>query len=84
KKVSLFFDQVKSTIEEGHLTKQVQWLENFCKEEDYDTLDIAAALVKLALGDEAKEEIIEESHSTGAESGMTRLFINIGRKQKVQ
>ncbi|EQK44773.1 DEAD/DEAH box helicase family protein [[Clostridium] bifermentans ATCC 638] len=84
KKVSLFFDQVKSTIEEGHLTKQVQWLENFCKEEDYDTLDIAAALVKLALGDQAKEEIIEESHSTGAESGMTRLFINIGRTQKVQ
>ena len=84
KKVSVFFEQVKSTIEEGHLTKQVQWLENFCKEEDYDTLDIAAALVKLALGDEDKQEIIEESYDTGAESGMARLFINIGRKQKVQ
>ncbi|CEQ01463.1 DEAD/DEAH box helicase [Paraclostridium sordellii] len=84
KKVSVFFEQVKSTIEEGHLTKQVQWLENFCKEEDYDTLDIAAALVKLELGDEAKQEIIEESYDTGAESGMARLFINIGRKQKVQ
>lgn len=84
KKVSVFFEQVKSTIQEGHLTKQVQWLENFCKEEDYDTLDIAAALVKLALGDEEKEEIVEESYDTGAESGMTRLFINVGRKQKVQ
>ena len=85
KKVSIFFDKVKETIQEGHLTKQVQWLENFCKEEDFDTLDIAAALVKLALGDEQKEEIIEEkSHNTGASSGMTRLFINVGRKQKIK
>ena len=84
KKVSSFFQEVKSTIEEGHLTKQIQWLENFCKEEDYDTLDIAAALVKLALGEENKEEIIEEPSYTGAEAGMVRLFINIGRKQKVQ
>lgn len=84
KKVNAFFEKVKSTIEEGHLTKQVQWLENFCKEEDFDTLDIAAALIKLSLGDEAKEEIIEEKTNTGAESGMTRLFINVGRKQRVQ
>ena len=84
KKVSSFFQEVKSTIEEGHLTKQIQWLENFCKEEDYDTQDIAAALVKLALGEENKEEIIEEPSYTGAEAGMVRLFINIGRKQKVQ
>ena len=82
--MSSFFQEVKSTIEEGHLTKQIQWLENFCKEEDYDTLDIAAALVKLALGEENKEEIIEEPSYTGAEAGMVRLFINIGRKQKVQ
>ncbi|MGL4797036.1 MAG: DbpA RNA binding domain-containing protein, partial [Paraclostridium sp.] len=84
KKVSSFFEEVKSTIEAGHLTKQVQWLENFCKEEDYDTLDIAAALVKLALGEESKQEIIEEPSYSGGEAGMVRLFINIGRNQKVQ
>ena len=49
------------------------------------------------MGEELKEEIIEEPSrkearkskkakkgSTGAERGMVRLFINVGRKQRVQ
>ena len=93
KKVGTFFAQVKQTIEEGHLTKQLQWLEGFCNDEDYAMVDIAAALVKLSLGEEMKEEIIEEKPrrergdrkgGTGAKDGMIRLFINIGRNQRVQ
>lgn len=96
KKVSVFFKDVKKTIEEGHLTKQLQWLESFCQEEDCSTVDVAAALLKLALGEETKE-IIEEkprqrrearskvgSGSTGAQEGMVRLFINVGKNQRVQ
>lgn len=95
KKVGTFFAEVKKTIEEGHLTKQLQWLENFCNDENYSTVDIAAALIKLALGEELKEEIVEEKPrerrerrerrgSTGAQEGMVRLFINVGRNQRVQ
>lgn len=98
KKVSAFFKEVKETMEEGKLAKQVQWLEAFCAEEDYSTADIAAALLKLALGEELKQEIIEEKPrerrergergerrgSTGAQDGMVRLFINVGRNQRVQ
>ncbi|RDY29212.1 ATP-dependent helicase [Romboutsia weinsteinii] len=101
KKVGAFFAQVKETIEAGHLTKQLQWLENFCNDENYSTVDIAAALVKLALGEELKEEIVEEKPrerrergergerrerrgATGAQEGMVRLFINVGRNQRVQ
>ena len=97
KKVSAFFKQVKGIMDEGNLTKQLQWLEGFCNESDVEVIDVAAALVKLALGDEEKEEIIEEpsrnrdrrdrkgkGSDTGAKEGMVRLFINVGRNQRVQ
>lgn len=97
KKVNTFFNQVKEVVEAGHLTKQIQWLENFCSESEaeYGVVDIAAALLKIALGDEEKQEIIEEpsrsrregrskSKDTGAKEGMIRLFINVGRNQRVQ
>lgn len=100
KKVSAFFKQVKGIMDEGNLTKQLQWLEGFCNESDVEIIDVAAALVKLALGDEEKQEIVEEPSrdrnrdrnrdrkgkggDTGAKEGMVRLFINVGRNQRVQ
>ena len=94
KKVGAFFEEVKRVANEGKLAKQIQWLENFCENEDvdYSMVDIAAALLKLAMGEEEKEEIIEEKpkknrrkeESSGAKEGMVRLFINVGKKQRVQ
>ena len=94
KKVGAFFEEVKRVANEGKLSKQIQWLENFCENEDvdYSMVDIAAALLKLAMGEEEKEEIIEEKpkknrrreESSGAKDGMVRLFINVGKKQRVQ
>ena len=97
KKVSAFFHKVKGIMDEGNLTKQLQWLEGFCNESEVEIIDVAAALVKLALGDEEKQEIIEEPSrdrnrdrrdrkggDTGAKEGMVRLFINVGRNQRVQ
>lgn len=99
KKVNAFFNQVKEVIEAGHLTKQLQWIENLCAdaESDFSTVDVAAALLKLALGEE-KQEIVEEKPrerrergdrrerrgTTGAQEGMVRLFINVGRNQRIQ
>ena len=98
KKVNAFFDEVKKVVEEGKLSKQVQWIENFCENEetDYSVVDIAAALLKLSMGEE-KQEIVEEKpkkakkrdrrgnrDETGAKDGMIRLFINVGRKQRVR
>ena len=100
KKVSAFFKQVKETIKDSNLSKQTQWIENLCEEEGLEAIEIAAALVKLALGDEEKEEIVEEKSSykeesgrkgrrdrkrgRNAEAGMVRLFINVGKNQRVQ
>lgn len=52
---------------------------------EYDALDIAAAALKLM--HEGYKEKAEEKPTfgnTGAESGMVRLFINIGRTQKIR
>jgi ATP-dependent RNA helicase DeaD len=62
--------------------------------EDHDPLDIAAALLKL-YADETGRATTEEqraddvatfggSHSRGGETGMTRLFINLGRNFRVR
>ncbi len=83
-KTNVFLENVKSVIEEGHLTNQVNFLEKLM--EEYTSLDIAAALLKMSMGDKNKEEIKQENsfEDTGAESGMVRLFINIGRKQNIR
>ena len=96
RKVGQFFEGVKETLEEGSFAKQLQWVEQFCDEEDYSLIDICAAIVKNSLGDEEKEEIKEESSRGRDRNGrggrkknynaanMTRLFLNVGRKQKIQ
>ena len=97
KKVAAFFNQVKDVLKESNLAKQINWVEALCEEEQLSTLEVAAALVKLSMGEELKEEIIEEPSrkearkskkskkgANGAERGMVRLFINVGRNQRVQ
>ena len=96
KKISQFFDSIKETLEEGKMTKQVQWVEEFCEKEEYSLVEICAAIVKNSIGDEEKMEIKEERSRDNNNNGrnnrrknrsaadMTRLFLNVGRKQKVQ
>lgn len=55
---------------------------------EYDVMDVAAAALKLA--QEGYKEVDaepEKTHSfrnTGAEQGMVRLFMNVGRSQKIK
>ncbi len=88
KKVSQFFEGVKETLQEGNIAKHVQWIEDFCNEEDYSMIDICAAILKNSMGDEEKQEIVEEAprsrnkHSLNP-SDVTRLFLNVGKNQKI-
>ena len=102
KKVTAFFKEVKDVIKDSNLSKQTQWIENLCEEEGLEAIEVAAALVKIALGDEEKQEIVEETSSykeesgrrrrdrgdrkrgKNAEAGMVRLFINVGKNQRIQ
>ncbi len=85
-KANLFLDNVRNVVDEGHLGKYVALVERLL-DEDYTSIDIAAGLLKMFYSGEKKEEIEEftaDFENTGAKPGMVRLFINVGRKQKVQ
>ncbi len=54
---------------------------------DYDPHDLAAAALKLSYEGLKEKVEVEEKPSfpeTGAESGMVRLFMNVGRAQKIR
>jgi ATP-dependent RNA helicase DeaD len=76
-------EQVKERIEEGNLDRYAQLIESLV-EEEYSTLDVAAALLKMALGTEGKEaDFTEETHGKPAQGQMARLSFNVGKDHKV-
>ena len=81
-------DHIGTVIEEEDLTSMVNMIEKQVNESDYTAMDIAAAFLKLALlGEEENAQKSMENFEfgdTGAEEGMVRLFINIGKKQHVR
>ncbi|GAB62470.1 RNA helicase [Candidatus Jettenia caeni] len=85
-KTNLLLGKVKETINEGHLGKYIHWVEGLAGE-DYTSIDIAASLLKIIVGEKSKQAPTQEEdfRDTGpATSEMVRLFINAGSKQKVQ
>ena len=81
-RINLLMEKVKQVIEDGGLAKYTQWVERLM-DEDYNSLDLAAALLKMSLGKEGEEEY-DELENTGGAPGMARLFINVGRNQKIR
>ncbi|MDD4371587.1 MAG: DEAD/DEAH box helicase [Anaerostipes sp.] len=78
-------DDVAKAIEDNSLEKYVEIIDDFINETDYTALEIAAAFLKMKFSE--NEEISkneEDFGDTGAEAGMVRLFINIGKKKGVR
>ena len=81
-------DQISTIIDEENLTSVIDIIENQINESDYTAMDIAAAFLYQAMG--ASEISTAESkddydfHNTGAEDGMVRMFINVGKKDKIR
>ena len=90
-KMEKLMDKISTIIEEEDLTRMINMIEEQVNEADYTAMDIAAAFLKMYLGqNEAPEEEDTKDggfdfDNTGAEEeGMARLFINIGKAQKVK
>ena len=120
-KADKILDQVQDILNDTDLTKIVNIIEKKLMEDDYTSLDLAAALLKMSMGDD-NEEIIDnymparslddlDSYGrnsrgrdrgrnnsrrkgatdraavdyvlNGGEERMARLFINIGKSQRV-
>jgi len=80
-------ERLVNIIENSQLSHYYSIVEHLADE--YDTMDIAAAALKIALDlempDEEREESVEvEFGDTGAEPGMVRLFMNIGREDEMR
>lgn len=80
-----FLENLKHLINNEYLCQEVQMVEKLM-EEDYSSLDVAAALMKIVLD---KKNNLESKSSpdfgdTGAQPGKVRFFVNLGRKQNVK
>ena len=86
-KLDNMFDKIKQTIEEGGLTDMVNLVEEHVNQEEYTSMDMAAALLKMLIGDTLdRVDEVEDFHFDidRDDSRMVRLFINIGKKDKIK
>ncbi len=82
-KINKYLEEVRNTINENKLKKYVRIIENLINE-DFTSIDIAAALFKMNFEENknASGEDINESYSVKGDK--VRLFINVGKKDKVR
>ncbi len=96
KKMGLVLDKLKDVISKGNLTKYTDYIEKTIEDLNsgndsegfLSTLDISAALLKMSIeqnDSDAYNRVDDDDNSfTGAEAGMTRLFINIGKNFNIE
>ena len=86
-KAEKVMEEIGRIIDEENLKDTIDIIEKQINESDYTAMDIAAAFLKQALGQISLDNDREDSFdfdNTGAEEGMVRLFINIGKKDRVK
>ncbi len=79
-----FKDALREVLETGGLDPYILMVEEMG--EEFDVLDLAAASFKLLLNEVEQEETITsvEGDGVGVEPGMTRLFLDVGRTDRVR
>jgi ATP-dependent RNA helicase DeaD len=86
-KAEKVMEQISRIIDEENLKDMIDIIEKQVNESDYTAMDIAAAFLKQALGqvnlDNEKDDDVD-FENTGAEEGMVRLFINVGKKDRIK
>ncbi len=83
-RTTLVLDQVKEVIQKGGLSKHILKIERLV-DQDFTTMDIAAALLKMVMKDtKAKEKSAEASEGKGGpKPGFDRLFVTLGKKDRL-
>lgn len=84
-KVEKIFAKLRDKIEGEDLSRMVDFIEEKVNQEEYTSIDLAAAMLDLLMG-ENNQPVQEDTMfgDTGAEEGMVRLFINVGKKHKIR
>ncbi|MCQ4726208.1 DEAD/DEAH box helicase [Anaerotignum faecicola] len=92
-KTNMFIEKINTVIEEGALNKYVNIVENMLND-DISAMDIAAALLKLQLGDaisdysDAEDDLNAKNSFVGNKKidpskEMVRLFVNAGKSSQI-
>lgn len=77
RRTQVFRDELRETVEEGNLDSYTLIVEELGNE--FDLVEVAAAAIKLAMG----EEMPLPDGETAQEDGMERLFVRAGRRDGV-
>ena len=87
-KAGKILDRVKDIILNDELSKYIDLIEERLNEEEFTSMDVAAAFLKMSMGEDLcgaeEEKGLADFGDTGAEVGMVRLFVNLGKKQNVK
>lgn len=75
-----FIEELKEKINTEDISKETYIIEKLV-EEDYNSIDIAATLLKGVIDDKRYKE--EEFGDTEAHEGFVRFFMSVGRKQNI-
>lgn len=85
KRVDILLEKIRKELDSGDFSKYEN-IVGVLLEEENNSFDIAAAILKLYIEENKKdghEEVSTEKINNGAEAGMVRLFINMGRREKI-
>lgn len=85
-KMDGIFDNIRKMIESDEHRAMLDMVEEHVNQEDYTSMDMAAALLKMIVGDTLERvDEIEDFHFDENEdtSRMVRLFINVGKKDRI-
>ncbi len=84
-KVEKLLEQAGELIATDGLGRMMDLLEEYLDGSDYSATEMAAALLAMQLGETSAQTLPkEEFGDTGAEPGMVRMFMNIGKKDRVR
>ena len=85
-KMDGILDKIKEMIEADEHRAMLDMVEEHVNQEDYTSMDMAAALLKMIVGDTLDRiDEVENFHfdENADTSRMVRLFINVGKKDKI-
>ena len=84
-KVEKLLEQAGELIATDGLGRMMDLLEEYLDGSDYSATEMAAALLAMQLGETSTQTLPkEEFGDTGAEPRMVRMFMNIGKKDRVR
>ncbi|MDQ2746886.1 MAG: DEAD/DEAH box helicase [Acidobacteriota bacterium] len=85
RRVSMLKDRITATLDEQNLELYLSLVEDLAEETGRDAVEIAAAATFLAVGEKPLQVKVEpeQTRFSFSEEGMTRLFIDVGRRQQI-